>query len=55
MTSKTGRVSAIEFEIAASTSPEAFCCSSASRVSLKSRTFSMAIAAWSANVSNSAI
>ena len=41
--------------IAASTSPDAVCCSSASFVSLNRRTFSIAIAAWSANVSTSAI
>ena len=43
--SNTGLVSAIELEMAPSTSPEAFCCSSASFVSLNRRTFSIAIAA----------
>ena len=33
----------------------ACCCSSASRVSLKRRTFSIAITAWSANVRSSSI
>jgi len=46
----TGCGSAIEPEITPSTSAEAFCCSSASLVSLKSRTFSMAITAWLAKV-----
>jgi hypothetical protein len=53
--SNTGAVSAIELEIAPSTSPDAFCCSSASFVSLNRRTFSIAIAAWSAKVRLSAI
>ncbi len=53
--SKTGDVSAIELLIAARTSPDARCWSSASFVSLNSRTFSIAIAAWSPNVLSSAI
>ena len=54
MLSNTGRVSATELLIAFSTSDEAFCCSSASRVSLKSRAFWIAITAWSAKVFSSA-
>ena len=54
MTSNTGFVSAIELEIAESTSPEARCWSSASFVSLNSRTLSMAMAACRAKVSSSA-
>ena len=38
-----------------SISPIAVCCSSASLVSLNSRTFSIAITAWSAKVCSSAI
>ena len=45
MRSNTGAASATELLIALRTSPEAFCCSSASCVSLNSRAFSMAIAA----------
>ena len=48
--SNTGAVSATELLITCSTSAVAVCCSSASFVSLNSRTFSMAITAWSANV-----
>ena len=53
--SNTGVVSAIELLIAARTSPEARCWSSASFVSLNRRTFSIAIAAWSPKVCSSAI
>ena len=46
--SKTGPTSASELLMARSTSDVAVCSSSASFVSLNSRTFSMAITAWSA-------
>ena len=52
--SNTGAASATELLITCSTSAVAVCCSSASFVSLKSRTFSIAITAWSANVWSSA-
>jgi len=51
--SNTGFVSAMELEITASTSPDAFCCSSASFVSLNRRTFSIAMTAWLAKVLSS--
>ena len=44
--SNTGAVSATELLITCSTSAVAVCCSSASLVSLNSRTFSMAMTAW---------
>ena len=53
--SNTGLASATELLITCSTSAVAVCCSSASLVSLNRRTFSIAITAWSANVSSSAI
>ena len=52
--SNTGDASAIEWLMTSSTSDVAVCCSSASRVSLNRRTFSMAITAWSAKVCSSA-
>ena len=45
--SNTGAASATELADHASTSADARCCSRASLVSLNSRTFSMAITAWS--------
>ena len=54
ITSNTGPTSEIELEIAESTSPEAFCCSSASRVSLNIRAFWIAITACSAKVLSNA-
>ena len=53
--SNTGAVSATELLMTCSTSAVAVCCSSASCVSLNSRTFSIAITAWSAKVCSSAI
>jgi hypothetical protein len=50
MASKTGRTSVGELDITRRISLVAVCCSSASFVSLNSRTFSMAMAAWSAKV-----
>ena len=47
--SNTGAASATELLMTLSTSAVAVCCSSASCVSLNSRTFSIAITAWSAN------
>ena len=55
MRSNTGWGSAIERLMTCSTSAVAVCRSSASRVSLNSRTFSMAITAWSRNDCASAI
>ena len=54
-TSITGWTSVGELEITRRISLVAVCCSSASFVSLKSRTFSMAITAWAAKVWSSAI
>ncbi len=51
----TGCNSPCELEMTRSTSAVAVCCSSDSRSSLNSRTFSMAITAWSAKVFTSAI
>ena len=48
--SNTGAASATELLMTLRISAEAVCRSSASRVSLNSRTFSMAITAWSAKV-----
>ena len=53
--SKTGVVSATELLMTRNTSDVAVCWASASCVSLNSRTFSMAIRAWSANVRTSSI
>ncbi len=53
--SNTGLVSATELLMTCSTSAAAFCCCSDSCVSLNSRTFSIAIAAWSANEVTSSI
>ena len=50
MASNTGALSETELLITPSTSAEAFCCSSASCVSLNSRAFWIAITAWSAKV-----
>ena len=52
---KAGVASATDWLITDSTSADARCCSSASFVSLNSRTFSIAIAAWSAKEATSAI
>src|SRR5215472_13506227 len=54
-TSSTGRRSKVERLMSLSTSAVAVCCSSASRVSLMSRAFSIAITAWSAKVVTRAI
>jgi len=53
--SNTGAASATELLITSSTSAVAVCCSSASRVSLNRRTFSIAITAWSEKVWTRAI
>ena len=62
MASNTGSSSPGELEMTPSTSEVAVCCSSASETSLvractssNSRTFSIAITAWSAKVSTSSI
>ncbi len=53
--SKTGFVSATELLMTCNTSAVALCRSSASFVSLNSRTFSIAITAWSANMLSTSI
>ena len=53
MLSNTGCASAIDSLTTRSTSAEVVCSSSASLVSLNSRTFSIAITAWSAKVCSS--
>ena len=55
MASNTGCAVGTELLITLSTSADAFCCSSASLVSLNRRTFSIAITAWSAKVCSSSI
>ncbi len=53
--SKTGCASATELLITSSTSADAVCCASDSRVSFISRAFFIAICAWAANDCTSAI
>ena len=55
MLSNTGAVSATDWLMTCSTSPVAVCRSSASRVSLNSLAFWIAITAWSAKVLSSAM